>query len=29
MAKLFKIQAYIVDVNDEFYADDRLEDCFI
>ena len=29
MAKLFKIQAYIVDVNDEFYTDDRLEDCLI
>lgn len=29
MAKLFKIQAYIVDANDEFYTDDRLEDCLI
>ena len=29
MAKLFKIQAYIVDYNDEFYTDDRLEDCLI
>ena len=29
MAKLFKIQAYIVDCNDEFYTDDRLEDCLI
>ena len=29
MAKLFKIQTYIVDANDEFYTDDRLEDCFI
>ena len=29
MAKLFKIQAYIVDANGEFYTDDRLEDCLI
>lgn len=29
MAKLFKIQAYIVDPNGEFYTDDRLEDCLI
>ena len=29
MAKLFKIQAYIVDANDEFYTDERLEDCLI
>lgn len=27
MAKLYKIQAYIVDANDEFYPEDRLEDC--
>ena len=29
MAKLFKIQAYIVDANDEFYTDDRLKDYLI
>jgi hypothetical protein len=29
MAKLFKIQAYIVDPNGEFDTDDRLEDCLI
>ena len=29
MAKLFKIQAYIVDPNGEFYTDDHLEDCLI
>lgn len=29
MAKLFKIQAYIVDANGEFYTDDRLEDCLV
>ena len=29
MAKLFKIQAYIVDPNGEFSTDDRLEDCLI
>lgn len=29
MAKLFKIQAYIVDPADEFYTNDRLEDCII
>ena len=29
MAKLLKIQAYIVDCNDEFDTDDRLEDCLI
>jgi hypothetical protein len=29
MAKIFKIQAYIVDPNGEFYADGRLEDCLI
>lgn len=29
MAKLFKIQAYIVDPNGEFYTDYRLEDCLV
>ena len=29
MAKLFKIQAYIVDYNDEYKTGDRLEDCLI
>lgn len=29
MAKIFKIQAYIVDPNGEFYTDGRLEDCLI
>ena len=29
MAKLFKIQAYIVDYNDEYKTEDRLEDCLI
>ena len=27
MAKIFKIQAYIVDCNDEFKTENRLEDC--
>ncbi len=27
MAKLFKVTTYIVDGNDEFATDDRLEDC--
>ena len=29
MAKLFKIQAYIVDPADEFYDSSSLEDCLI
>lgn len=29
MAKLFKISAYIVDMNDEFSTEDRIEDCLI
>ena len=29
MAKLFKITTYVVDPVDEFYTDDRLEDCII
>ena len=29
MAKIFKIQAYIVDCNDEFKTEDSLEDCLI
>lgn len=29
MAQLFKIQAYIVDANDEYKTEDRLEDCLI
>lgn len=29
MPKLFKITTYIVDYNDEFSTDDRLEDCLI
>lgn len=27
--KLFKISAYIVDYNDEYKTEDRLEDCLI
>lgn len=27
--KLFKISAYIVDYNDEYETEDRLEDCLI
>lgn len=29
MAKVFKISAYVVDANDEFDTNDRLEDCII
>ena len=29
MAKLFKIEAYIVDFCEEFETEDRLEDCLI
>ena len=29
MAKVFKISAYVVDMNGEFTTDDRLEDCLI
>jgi hypothetical protein len=29
MAKLFKVTTYVVDANDEFATDDRLEDCII
>ena len=29
MPKLFKITTYLVDCNDEFVTDDRLEDCII
>lgn len=29
MAKVFKIQAYIVDCNGEFETEDRLEDCLV
>jgi hypothetical protein len=29
MPKLFKITTYVVDSVDEFYTDDRLEDCII
>ena len=29
MAKLFKISAYIVDMDDEFSTEDRVEDCLI
>ena len=29
MSKLFKVTTYIVDYNDEFSTDGRLEDCII
>lgn len=29
MAKVFKISAYVVDANDEFSTNDRLEDCLV
>lgn len=29
MAKVFKIEAYVVDSNGEFKTEDRLEDCLI
>lgn len=29
MPKLFKITTYVVDSNDEFATDDRLEDCLV
>ena len=29
MAKLFKIQAYVLDPNDEFSNESRLEDCLM
>lgn len=28
MAKIFKVTTYIVDYNDEFTTDERLDDCF-